>query len=216
MTDTDPVLQPDWVAPTRTALLLIDMQEDFGGPGGKMAERGMDMTAPQTALDRAAVLLAVARAAGVAVIFVRYLSRPGTETHIAREAKARRDKDEPDLCVDGTPGADFIGPRPLSDDEVVSKFRFSAFTRTGLAEQLHARGLDTLVLCGLTTECCIAASAWEAFERDFHVFVAADACAAYEEDLHQSALKALRLSGATVAVVADYRRAWNTFDKTTA
>lgn len=208
MTDTDPALQPEWVAPARTALLLIDMQADFGGPGGKMAQRGMDMTAPRAALDKADVLLAAARAAGVTVIFVRYLSRPGAENRIAREAKARRDKDEPDLCVDGTPGADFIGPQPLPGDEVVRKFHFSAFTRTGLAERLQARGVDTLVLCGLTTECCVAASAWDAFERDFHVFLAADASAAYEDDLHHGAIKALRLSGAMVADVADYVRAW--------
>jgi len=208
MTDTDPALQPEWIAPARTALLLIDMQTDFGGRDGKMAERGMDMAAPQAALDKAGLLLEAARVAGVAAIFVRYLSRPGTENRIAREAKARRDKDEPDLCVEGTPGADFVGPRPLPGDEVVNKFHFSAFTRTGLADQLHARGVDTLVLCGLTTECCVAASAWEAFEQDFHVFLAADACAAYEDDLHQGALKALRLSGATVADVAAYIWAW--------
>lgn len=208
MTDTDSALQPEWLAPARTALLLIDMQTDFGGPGGKMAERGMDMAAPQAALDKAGMLLDAARAAGVTVIFVRYLSRPGTENRIAREAKARRDKDEPDLCVDGTPGADFAGPQPLSGEEVVSKFHFSAFTHTGLAERLHARGVDTLVLGGLTTECCVAASAWGAFEQDFHVFLADDACAAYEDDLHQGALKALRLSGATVADVADYVQAW--------
>ena len=57
--------------------------------------------------------------------------------------------------------------------------------------QLHAQGVDTLVLAGLTTECCIQSSAWDAFERDFHVFIAADACAAYDEALHRHALKAL-------------------------
>ena len=60
-------------------------------------------------------------------------------------------------------GADFIGPQPQAGDAIVSKTHFSAFARTGLAEQLHAQGVDTLVLAGLTTECCVASSAWDAF-----------------------------------------------------
>ena len=61
---------------------------------------------------------------------------------------------------------------------------------------------------GLTTECCIQSSAWDAFERDFHVFIAEDACAAYEEALHRHALKALQLSAAIVVAVADVAAAW--------
>ena len=107
----------------------------------------------------------------------------------------------PDLCVEGTHGADFIGPQPRAGEAVFSKTRFSAFAGTGLADQLHAQGVDTLVLAGLTTECCIQSSAWDAFERDFHVFIAEDACAAYDEALHRHALKALALSGAMVVPV---------------
>jgi nicotinamidase-related amidase len=69
-------------------------------------------------------------------------------------------------------------------------------------------GLDTLVLAGLTTECCVASSAWDGFELDFHIFIAADACAAYENALHDHALKALALSGATVAPTAQFAAFW--------
>jgi nicotinamidase-related amidase len=144
----------------------------------------------------------------VAIVFVRLLTHPGGENRISREAKARRGKDEADLCVEGTPGADFIGPKPQPGDAIVSKTHFSAFARTGLAEQLHTQGVDTLVLAGLTTECCVASSAWDAFERDFHIFIAADACAAYEASLHEGALRALEMSGATLASSAELRAAW--------
>jgi ureidoacrylate peracid hydrolase len=134
------------------------------------------------------------------------------ESKIAHEAKQRRGDDEPELCVEGTRGADFIGPQPLAGEAIVSKTHFSTFARTGLAEQLRAKGLDTLVLAGLTTECCIQSSAWDAFEHDFHVFIAGDACAAYEEALHRHALRALELSGATVADSAEFVASWkNTF-----
>ena len=199
-------MKPDWIAPNRTAVIVIDCQVDFGAPDGEMARRGADMTAPQAALAGAVRLVDAARAAGVKVVFVRLLTRG--ENNIAREAKARRHDDEPDLCVEGSRGADFIGPLPQADDVIVSKTHFSAFARTGLADQLQAQGVDTLVLAGLTTECCVASSAWDGFEHDFHIFIAEDACAAYELDLHSHALKALALSGATVASVQEFAENW--------
>ncbi len=199
-------MKPDWIAPNRTALVVIDCQVDFGAPDGEMARRGADMTAPQAALAKAVGLADAARQAGVKIVFVRLLA--GVENKIAREAKARRHDDERDLCVEGSRGADFIGPLPQADDMIVSKTHFSAFARTGLADQLHARGVDTLVLAGLTTECCVAASAWDGFEHDFHIFIAEDACAAYEPDLHSHALKALALSGATVASMQELAENW--------
>jgi nicotinamidase-related amidase len=199
---------PDWVSPGRTALVLIDCQVDFGAPDGEMARRGADMTAPQAALAKAQALVDAARAAGVAVVFVRLLNHPGAANRIEREAKQREGDNEPDLCVEGTHGAEFIGPQPVAGEIIVSKTHFSAFGRTGLADQLHAQEVDTLVLAGLTTECCVASSAWDGFERDFHIFIAEDACAAYEDELHRHALKALAMSGAGVAAVADYAAAW--------
>ena len=208
MTDRHLRLQSDWIAAGRTALILIDCQVDFGAPDGEMAKRGADMKPAQAAVKQAETLVAAARGAGVAVVFVRLLTHPGGEDRITREAKARRGKDETDLCVEGTHGADFIGPQPQPGDSIVSKTHFSAFARTGLAEQLHAQGVDTLVLAGLTTECCVASSAWDAFERDFHIFIASDACAAYEASLHEEALRALEMSGATLARTAEFAEAW--------
>ncbi len=201
-------MKPDWIAPNRTAVIVIDAQVDFGAPDGEMARRGADMTAPQAALAKAVRLVDAARSAGVKIAFVRLLAHPGGENSIARQAKARRHDDEPDLCVEGSRGADFIGPLPQANDTIVSKTHFSAFARTGLADQLHAKGVDTLVLAGLTTECCVASSAWDGFEHDFHIFIAEDACAAYEPDLHSHALKALALSGATVARVREFAENW--------
>ena len=204
-------MKPDWIAPKRTAVLVIDCQVDFGAADGEMAKRGADMTAPQAAVKKAAELVDAARAAGVTVMFVRLISNPGAESRVIHEARARQGEQGPDLCVEGTHGADFIGPLPLPNETVISKHRYSAFARTGLADRLHSMGLDTLVLAGLTTECCVAASAWDGFELDFHVFIAGDACAAYEKDLHDHALRALTLSGATVAPAPEFAAIWKQF-----
>jgi len=208
-------LQPEWIAPNRTALVIIDMQVDFGSPEGEMARRGADVSACQQAIAKAVQLTDAARAAAVPVVFVRLLTHPGGENRIVRESKERQGDDQPDLCVEGSRGADFIGPQPQAGESIFSKTHFSAFARTGLADQLHAQGVDTLVLAGLTTECCIQSSAWDAFERDFHIFIAEDACAAYDDALHRHALKALQLSAAIVVPVADLAAVWK-LDKTKA
>ena len=173
---------------TSTALILIDCQVDFASSDGAMAKQGRDLRAAQAALARAAILVDAARAAKVPVIFVRLLTPAGG------------------LCVEGTQGADFCGPWPQPGERIISKSRYSAFARTGLAEEMQ--GTTNLVLAGLTTECCVASSAWDAFERDFHVFIAGDACAAYEDDLHRGTLKALSLSGITVADTPQFVAAW--------
>ena len=203
-------MTPDWIAPKRTALLLIDFQVDFASPDGAMGVRGADLDDVPAALAQAAKLADAARAASVSVFFVRLTSRPGSESKVAREA-SRRHGGEPPLCVDGTRGADFFGVRPKPGEAIISKSRFSAFAGTGLADLLHGQGIDTLVLAGLTTECCVAASAWSAFEQDFHVVIAADACAAYEEDLHFSTLEALQLSGAMLGETAELAQIWKNY-----
>jgi ureidoacrylate peracid hydrolase len=203
-------MKAEWIAPKRTALLVIDCQVDFGAPDGEMARRGSDMTAPQAALTKAQQLVDAARAAGTEVLFVRLITNEAAESAVIREARARQGDDGPNLCLEGSHGADFIGPQPLATETVISKKRYSAFVHTGLAGQLHAQGIDTLVLAGLTTECCVASSAWDGFEQDFHVFIAADACAAYEPELHSHALKALATSGAVVADTAEFVRLWKT------
>lgn len=201
-------MKADWIGPQRTAVVVIDCQVDFGAPEGEMARRGADMTAPQAALEKVQALVDAARAAGVSVVFVRLITNSAAESAVIREARARQGEDGPELCVEGSHGADFVGPQPQPGETVISKKRYSAFVHTGLAGQLHAQGVDTLVLAGLTTECCVASSAWDGFEQDFHVFIASDACAAYEKELHDQALKALGMSGAVIAPTAQFAALW--------
>ena len=195
-----------WITPSRTALVLVDMQVDFASPDGVLGKLGFDMTAVQAAVKQSEQLAQVARAANVPLIFVRLLTQG--ETAFEREWKFRRGDATSLLCVEGSPGAAFVGPKPAGGDYVVSKSRYSPFINTRMDESLHAMGRDTLVLCGLTTECCIDATARDAFERDYHVVVAADAVAAYEPDLHSAALKALALNCAALAQTAEIAAAW--------
>jgi len=195
-------MSKDWIPPPRTALLLIDMQKDFV----------VGATA-QAAVVQAKKLAEVARQAGVALVFVRLITRPGEESEASRTFRRRqsqgRGDDGPLPCREGTEGADWVGPRPGEGDYVVSKNGYSAFIGTRLEESLRAMGRDTLLLAGLTTECCIAATAFDGFARNFHVFIAAEAVAAEDPALHQAALRSLALNCAMPLPIADILAAWN-------
>ena len=116
---------------------------------------------------------------------------------------------EPAAPIDPmTPGAAFVGPQPGPRELVFSKKRYNGFAGTGLDAALRGQGIDTLVVAGLTTECCIDSSVRAAFERDYHVFVVSDATACYEPGLHQAALKALKLNCASVITAAEAAAAW--------
>ena len=112
------------------------------------------------------------------------------------------------LCRRGELGAAFIGPLPEPGEWVVAKTRYSAFFDTDLHAILTAMKVDTLVICGLTTECCVDGTVRDAFQLDYQVFIPKDACAAYEADLHQGALKALALNCAIVVEAEDVIAAW--------
>jgi ureidoacrylate peracid hydrolase len=112
------------------------------------------------------------------------------------------------LCRAETPGAAFFGPTPRPGERVVFKTRYSGFHNTDLDAVLRGLKVDTLVVCGLTTECCVDCTVRDAFHRDYHVFIATDACAAYEPDFHGPALKSLEVNCAMLTDVDAVSTAW--------
>lgn len=200
-----------WIAPDRTALLIVDMQVDFGSPEGLSAQWGLDLSTVPAALAAAERLAGAARRAGVPVVFVGLFTTPETDSDAWDERMRRRGADPeagPALCRAGAPGSDFVGPQPQSGELVLRKTRYSPFWDTDIDAQLKALDVDTLVIAGLTTECCVADTAKDAFNHDYHVFVAADACAAYEPDLHAGALKMLDLNTAILTDTDSVVDAW--------
>jgi len=201
----------DWIAPGRTAVLIIDMQVDFAAPHGVLGRFGVDMGLLEPALAAAEQLVSEARAAGVPVIFVGLFTTLESDSPAWNERIRRRGGD-PDtdaaLCRVGTLGADFYGPQPIEGELVIEKTRYSGFLGTDLDARLKALGVDTLVVGGVTTECCVDSTVRDAFNLDYHVFVAADACAAYEADLHAASLKAMALNSAILTDTAAVASVW--------
>jgi nicotinamidase-related amidase len=199
----------DWIAAARTALLIVDMQVDFALPDGVLGKVGVDLSTVPTALAAAERLAQAARAANVPVIFAGLQTSAATDSPAWSEWMRRRGQAGGEaLCREGTPGAAFAGPRPQAGECVIAKQRYSAFFDTDLDAALKALGVDTLVVAGLTTECCVDCTTRDAFHLDYQVFIASDACTAYEADLHEGALKALALNCAIVVDTEAVLAAW--------
>lgn len=200
-----------WIAPSRTAVLVIDIQVDFASPDGALGQY-VDMAAVQPAVAAAERLVDAAREARVPVIFVGLFTTPETDSPSWKERMRRRGGDpdnESALCREGQVGSDFYGPKPLPGETVVKKTRYSGFGGAELDARLKALGVDTLVVTGLTTECCVDSTVRDAFSLDYHVFVAADACAAYEADIHAASLKVMELNSAILTDTTAIARAWS-------
>lgn len=199
-----------WIAPGRTAVLVVDMQVDFASPDGALGAF-IDMGVVKPALAAAEKLVADARAAGAPVVFVGLWTTPETDSAAWNE-RLRRRGGNPDvdaaLCRAGQAGSAFYGPQPAPGEAVVRKTRYSGFVGTDLDQRLRDMGVDTLVVAGLTTECCVDSTVRDAFDLDYHVFVAADACAAYEADMHEASLKVMELNSAILTDTAAIADAW--------
>lgn len=202
---------PVWIAPSRTALCVIDIQVDFAAPDGLMASFGADLASVPAAVEKAGALVSSARSAGVQVVFVGLRTSPETDSDVWR-TRMRRQGDDPDtgsaVCRAGTYGAEFFGPQPAASDMVFYKRKYSGFYETDLDAGLRQLGIDTLAVCGLTTECCVESTVRDAFHRDFSVFVVTDATAAYDQRLHESSLEAMDVNFAIMAEATDVLAAW--------
>jgi nicotinamidase-related amidase len=206
----DPAALPEMIDPSRTAFVVIDVQQDFAGPAGAMGRVGLDLSGIEPAIDHIQSLIAAARGAGAQVAFARVVTRPETDTAALRLLSARKGRppDAVGICRADSEGAAYYRVAPEPADLEVQKRLFDSFHETTFDADLRQRGIDTLVVAGFTTDCCVDATARAAFHRNYNVFVVSDACDSYDPDLHHWALKALQKNVALLTDTASVLAAW--------
>ena len=163
---------------TGAALVIIDLQADFFADPELERCRDDLVAACNLLIDRA-------RAEGVPVIDVRTVHAPDGSTWALNMRE-----DGQGMVIAGTPGAERVAGLH-EPDLVVEKTRDSAFHGTDLADLLRARGVEHLVLCGVSTESCIAATATSAYAEDLRVTLVEDATASVDEEQHGRTLALL-------------------------
>jgi nicotinamidase-related amidase len=189
---------------TGTALLVIDMQNGFIDPQGSVARIGFPVGRLASAIAPCRALLDAARAAGLPVAHTRYVYKPGlTDGGVMVDHMLPELRRESAL-VAGTWDAEIILElAPHSGEAIFDKNRPSALLNTGCEAWLTANAIERVIICGVTTSCCVETSVRDLSQRDFKVFIAADAVAEYDEERHTVALRTLGLLFARTMESAD-------------
>lgn len=205
--DKPPALNPTYdskINPAKTALLIIDMQRDFCAKGGYADRAGLDIDRLKSVVANIQQLLATARDAGLLVAHTREGHLPDlsdcTAEKLRRSIAAGAAIGEQGplgrLLIRGEYGHDIIDElQPQPCEPVIDKPGYGAFHCTGLETVLRQRSIDTLILCGVTTEVCVHSTLREAIDRGFRCITVGDACAASNPALQQAALDMIAVEG---------------------
>jgi nicotinamidase-related amidase len=200
------------VQPRHTALVLVDMCNDFLSPQGKTAVRGgRSLEHAQRVIPVMRRLLDAARAAGVLVVHAQHTTLPDHRSDSGPwlDARSRATFSVTDLCVQGSWGQQIIDElAPIESDVVVQKYRYSAFAGTNLDLVLRSAGVRTVVCAGVSTNVCVEATAREAFSADYYVVLPEDACGSWSPALHEAALETARHRYAVVCASDELIDLW--------
>ena len=187
--------------PTRSALLLIDMENAFVDPRGGYCVKGAQATIPACthALD-------LARAKGIPVFFAKRIYRSdGSDVELTRYAGW---KASGHACEPGSKGfnsAQFPEPlRPQPGDYTIIKPRFSAFFQTELDLILRRLDVRTVLLAGTTTPNCIRTTCYDAISLEYNVVVLTDCCSSETEEVQVSNLADMQRVGAILMDTAHF------------
>jgi biuret amidohydrolase len=188
----------DVIDPLKTALIVVDMENDFIAAGAPM-----ECPAGRAMMPTLKRVIDVCRSDGIAVIYTAHVHRrDGSDMGLFDDlypAIAKRAG-----LVDGDPGSD-IHPdlAPKEGEFLIKKHRYSAFYGTDLDIILRGRGIDTVIVTGVTTENCCHATARDAMFHDYRVVVLADATATHDyPDLGWGGMAAADVHRATLVILA--------------
>jgi nicotinamidase-related amidase len=170
------------VTPARSAVLVIDMANDFVFAGGTIADAGGAeyQARAQALVPRLRRLLDAAREAGITVIYA-------TDAHTPDDAELSK---WPPHAMKGTPEAEIVeDAAPQPGDVVLEKRTYSAFMSPELEEELRSRGITRLYVTGLHTDCCARHTSGDAFQRGYDLVWVTDALDALTTEGHDQGLQ---------------------------
>ena len=193
----------------RTALVVIDMQNAFCRDDGSFAKLGFDISMLQAAIAPCGQLTAAAHATDVPVIFTRLrYAADYRDGGIAIRYMTPEFVEAKCLAAD-TWDIEIVDElAPARGDHVIDKNRFSSFYAVEFEQLLKTLGIDSLVVCGVTTNCCVESTVRDAFQRNFKAFVVGDAVAELDARRHELALETMHLLFAEVITIDEIIGLW--------
>ncbi len=198
----------------RTAVVIIDMQRDFLLPGGFGEALGNEVSRLGAAVRPCASLLEVARARRMLVVHTREGHRPD----MSDAPKAKVERGAPAMrigamgpmgriLIRGEPGHDIVPElAPRAGEPIIDKPGKGSFYATDLHLILQNKGIENLIVCGVTTEVCVHTTVREANDRGYRCIVPGDCCASYFPEFHDVGLRMIKAQGGIFGWVTDSPR----------
>jgi ureidoacrylate peracid hydrolase len=175
--------------PAMTAVIVVDMQNDFGSKGGMFDRAGIDISGIQKAVGPTVKVLAAARKMGIKIIYLKMGYKPdlsdlGAPNSVNRVRHLRLGVGEKVIAPDGNESRILIRDtwntdivlelKPQAGDDIVYKTRFSGFFETDLDAHLKTLGVTHLIITGCTTSICVDSTVRDAMFRDYLCVLLAD------------------------------------------
>ncbi len=181
--------EPIEIDTASTAVIVVDMQNDFGSKGGMFDRAGIDISGIQKVIGPTAKVLASARRAGVKIIYLKMGFRPDLSDLGSPDSPNRvlhlrfgvgqtvraPDGRESRILIRDTWNTDIVPElKPQADDVVIYKHRFSGFYQTDLDATLKKLGIKHLIITGCTTSVCVEATVRDAMYKDYSCVLLTD------------------------------------------
>ncbi|SVB85213.1 uncharacterized protein METZ01_LOCUS238067 [marine metagenome] len=203
--------------PAHTAVVVVDMQNDFCAENGYMHKHlGVDMGSNFSLAQRIMGLVGAARKAHAMVVWIKANYEP---RYLSGQALAKRQQKQISsiCCEGGTWGWDFFEVEAEPDEWVIEKHTYSGFHGTELDRILRFKGIRTLVMTGVSTNVCVESTLRDGYFNGYYIVMPEDCVDAKERNLHDATLMNVRMYfGDVVGTGAEIAEIWAVDSRSTA